>query len=248
MENSLSNLFTIVMKKVFHYNDNKFDVIEKICPKCGIVKNINEFLISRKTKDGLTIWCSLCLDEMHKKEWGKKQIKIGESYEIFTNNSVDCDVTKMCPECGIVKNINDFFKSNSTHDGLTTWCSLCLTKSHNVNWRKNRFEENENCKIPVKPLTNAESRLIRRCVNDRCEIPNCVYGKSHNVHHIVGRSEYGDHSYFNMIALCASHHKDADDHIILAEDLKSYIMMRNCDEERSVKEIINRINRRLDHV
>ena len=38
--------------------------------------------------------------------------------------------TKKCPKCGEIKNIDEFYKSNSRKDGFSSWCKICDNQSH----------------------------------------------------------------------------------------------------------------------
>lgn len=38
------------------------------------------------------------------------------------------ELTKMCPKCGIKKNVEEFYKSNQTKDGRRGYCKKCEKK------------------------------------------------------------------------------------------------------------------------
>lgn len=44
-----------------------FNMMEKKCPKCGIIKDIGEFYACKSRRDGFTSWCKECSDESHKR-------------------------------------------------------------------------------------------------------------------------------------------------------------------------------------
>lgn len=92
-------------------------------------------------------------------------------------------------------------------------------------------------------LTGPQSRKIQECLNlNRCEIPKCPYGQSQSVHHIKSRADGGKHTYFNMIAVCNSHHKEAGDNKITPKELKAYIKKRSPKEVNCIKNNIEKIN------
>ena len=50
-----------------HVQELIFNMTEKKCPKCGIVKDIGEFYACKSRRDGFTSWCKDCSNESHKR-------------------------------------------------------------------------------------------------------------------------------------------------------------------------------------
>jgi hypothetical protein len=105
------------------------------------------------------------------------------------------------------------------------------------------FSDKTPKKQTTPPLTGAQSRDIQSCLTDhRCEIPKCPYGKSQTVHHVTPRAEQGKHTYLNMIAVCESHHTEAERNMITPAQLRSYIKKRSQKEGNCIKKVIEKIN------
>ncbi|MFL0806718.1 MAG: hypothetical protein K6L60_05470 [Oceanobacter sp.] len=79
----------------------------KSCPKCGALKSVSEFRQNSKAEDGLTKWCSHCLNNQGREK--KSQYKT-------------------CPNCGKNRKTTSFYSSSKRLDGLTKWCKYCLRK------------------------------------------------------------------------------------------------------------------------
>ena len=66
---------------------------------------------------------------------------------------------------------------------------------------------------PVRPLTQSDRDLFFEYIGHRCEKPNCRESNVHEIHHITPRPEGGRHDVWNLIVLCPTHHKHADNNI-----------------------------------
>ena len=66
---------------------------------------------------------------------------------------------------------------------------------------------------PVRPLTQSDRDLYFDYIGHRCEKPNCREGNVHEIHHITPRQEGGRNDVWNLIVLCPTHHKYADNNI-----------------------------------
>lgn len=76
----------------------------KRCTKCSQEKNTTEFFATNKYKDGLSKWCSNCINN---------------------NKSKPNSKYKFCPNCNNNRLKSNFFKSKKQPDGLTKWCKPC---------------------------------------------------------------------------------------------------------------------------
>jgi len=66
---------------------------------------------------------------------------------------------------------------------------------------------------PVRPLTQSDRDLFFEYIGHRCEKPNCRESNVHEIHHITPRQEGGRNDVWNLIVLCPTHHKYADNNI-----------------------------------
>ena len=79
--------------------------LTKRCTKCGEVKEISEFHINKKVKDGRHNSCKECRSR-------QKYVPVVEG-------------TKVCSRCYIEKPVSNFYASPSTRDGLRGECKQC---------------------------------------------------------------------------------------------------------------------------
>lgn len=137
---------------------NKIEnITEKICIKCNETKNILNFHINKKSKDGYYIYCKLCtinitynIKNNEKKECAK--CKIEKNIGLFVENKDICQLCiylekqeikrineedktkKICVKCKQVKNINNFNKNKIAKDKLCHTCKDCL-KINYIQWK-----------------------------------------------------------------------------------------------------------------
>jgi len=81
----------------------------KVCRKCGIEKDVSEFVTLRTSKDGLGSWCKQCSSEHSK----------AKNYPRKTEG------LKVCTKCGIEKDVQAFPSHKRNPDGLYDKCREC---------------------------------------------------------------------------------------------------------------------------
>jgi hypothetical protein len=59
----------------------------------------------------------------------------------------------------------------------------------------------------TQAIPPALRRRVLRRDHGRCVVPGCCHGTFLDVHHLMARSEGGDHDVENLITLCAAHHR-----------------------------------------
>lgn len=84
---------------------------KKECPKCEGELSFNAFSKSNKYEDGLTKWCTRCLNQLNEDR------KTGNSNK------------KTCPHCKRTRLKTSFYKNSKQNDGLTKWCKDCMDKA-----------------------------------------------------------------------------------------------------------------------
>lgn len=92
-------------------------VTAKRCSKCGKVKLITNFHVSRRNRDGYTCACKLC-NQRQKQSYYERLAARRES-EIPPVNA------KRCPKCGETKPVSEFHKAASKASGYATLCRDC---------------------------------------------------------------------------------------------------------------------------
>lgn len=89
----------------------------KTCPKCTKALPLYQFAKNRCTKDGLQVYCRLCL---------KKIRKAGKLRKI--------PATKTCAECKQTFPNSEFWRNKVQKDGLQSYCKPC-NKAMNKRYR-----------------------------------------------------------------------------------------------------------------
>jgi hypothetical protein len=90
----------------------------KLCPVCGEEKLKNEFCIAKTTKDGLHFCCRVCDKVRCKETAAKNRMKNSQ-------NPPSMEGTKLCKQCGEVKQKTEFYITKTTKDGLCHRCKTC---------------------------------------------------------------------------------------------------------------------------
>ena len=88
-----------------------YDTISKLCPKCGVVKDVSQFFRGREM--GLRFQCRDCFNEQQPRN-GRKSKKLDQ-----------CDVERMCIGCHQIKQPSDFHRSKTD---LIMRCKACYKK------------------------------------------------------------------------------------------------------------------------
>jgi len=140
----------------------------KICVKCNENKELLEFNKTRKSYDGYTEKCTECInikkEEIKKKtkQKNKKLAKIRKEKGY-----------KICKQCMINKNLNDFFKSKDTKDGYYSKCKECCKEFNLKNNEKNKKKVKEERKRIEKIGT-------KKCIRCKEERNISYFHKKHN--------------------------------------------------------------------
>jgi hypothetical protein len=102
---------------------------KKKCKKCGEEKDLCEFSVNKKMKDGLQGQCKLCLKE-------KRRIKESKNPDLYPENIKKLleENKKKCFRCGVIKSTDDFYNSPNSKIGFRPHCKSCdLNKSREYN-------------------------------------------------------------------------------------------------------------------
>lgn len=126
----------------------------KVCPTCGVEKEIDQFHKSRSTKDGLNWQCKSC----HKTRMRAQVERIAQSEKVIPNE-------KHCTGCGETKPSAAFSRNRVMLDGLSNWCRDCdQRKSHAL------VERNKARSFISAP----ETKLCGRCGEEKPSSEFCV--------------------------------------------------------------------------
>ncbi len=140
--------------------NHKNDFYMKKCTKCKIEKELNEFHICRRSKDGHHYFCRSCESERNK----EKRTHNKQREKIIVKE-------KKCLKCHEIKNINEFTINSEVIDGHSRYCKVCLHKNEKIDrnkrtksMTKEELEEhrNKNRKKDRKYYTNNREELIKK--------------------------------------------------------------------------------------
>ena len=85
----------------------------KVCKKCGVEKELREFLGDKNCRNGRRGECKQCKRESHGKP---------SSYEFVGE--------KICSHCREKKQISEFHKNSWSRDGYNQPCKACISRQH----------------------------------------------------------------------------------------------------------------------
>lgn len=102
------------------------------CRDCGQWKPLEEFHTSPRRPSGRGSYCQPCYNVRSKASYAKR-IKEKDGREVRTPRAVP-DGHRYCPDCQVVKPLDDFPRSRSGRGGHGRYCKPC----HNVKGRKNK--------------------------------------------------------------------------------------------------------------
>jgi len=108
---------------------------KKICSKCRVEKNVSEFHIHKKMKDGLYCECKEC-----------RKLKSKVNYANNLKKEKKVVTEKICGTCKFKKNICDFHKQIGTKDGYRAECKECRSKKFVLNYDDIKVQHRESAK------------------------------------------------------------------------------------------------------
>ncbi|MBD3262937.1 hypothetical protein GF374_00980, partial [Candidatus Woesearchaeota archaeon] len=122
--------------------------LEKTCKECGRLLPSDHFHLDRRQKDGLAVKCRNCYNQNEK----QRIKKLKEKHRL---NKLNKNSRKECSICHNLKPISNFSKNESTLDGLSEICKVCIKKVREENikyWKEERAKKDE--KIKTKQCKN----------------------------------------------------------------------------------------------
>jgi hypothetical protein len=95
----------------------------RLCRDCGEIKPLSEFHLSPKRKYGRGSYCKSCFNERSKKSYAKRvQDQTGRQVR---PRLVVPDGHRHCPDCGEIKLLTDFPRSQGGRAGFGGYCKPC---------------------------------------------------------------------------------------------------------------------------
>jgi hypothetical protein len=106
----------------------------KICRVCKVSKQLSAFNKATANKDGYNNRCREC---------GKKYtIQYHEQQKQNHAQTPPKPLPKLCPRCKVVKSFENFYKSNASRTGVTSFCKIC-SSIKGKEWNKNNKEKSK---------------------------------------------------------------------------------------------------------
>lgn len=115
----------------------------KLCTKCSTEKSLDQFSRDTRRKDGLNLYCKLCIKEYRQQRVAK----------IDQNRDSIPVLEKKCLRCSVTKSFKFFSKRKDQADGYNYWCKECASaayyenREHNIKvsqlWKINNWERHQ---------------------------------------------------------------------------------------------------------
>ena len=94
----------------------------KICLDCGLTKPLEEFPAAQRRSDGRASYCRPCMNVRSRESYARRKIAAGGSVrprEPLPEGS------RRCPDCGLVKPLDEFPRSRNAKEGRGAYCRPC---------------------------------------------------------------------------------------------------------------------------
>jgi len=115
---------------------------DKSCRVCKLVKKLDKFHKAVGNKDGYNNRCKECQKKYNDQYHAQQKQK--------HTKTPPAPLPKKCPKCNCVKPFKDFYRSNCSKTGITSFCKTCASKK-GKEWEERNKERNKE-KSRVKNL------------------------------------------------------------------------------------------------
>lgn len=105
----------------------------KFCRDCGEHRPVSEFTNNRKSRDGLAFYCRRHLAERSARSREARRVQPRKN-RVTPAEVIVQDGHKWCPDCGVVKPLDQFPRTSASRTGRATYCLPC----HNARGRLSR--------------------------------------------------------------------------------------------------------------
>lgn len=105
--------------------------MEKLCPRCNVMKSVQDYHVNRNRKDGIATYCKPCSAE----KW-REYVNNKDSKRALKGRKEYVEPpTKTCTRCKITKDIEEFTVRTERKNGRVSRCRGCMSDLH-AEWRK----------------------------------------------------------------------------------------------------------------
>src|SRR3954454_20151121 len=105
----------------------------KSCRDCGAHRRVSEFSKNKRSRDGLAFYCREHLAERSARSREARRVEPRKHRFAPTSVAVP-DGHKWCPDCGVVKPLQQFPRTVASRTGRATYCLPC----HNARGKASR--------------------------------------------------------------------------------------------------------------
>jgi len=156
----------------------------KQCTTCKQFKDVRDFYVDRKSRDGRQTQCKFCKNaaiRLSEYRAGKRR-----SPDLIKQDDQPIDPNrshKICNTCEVLKPLTDFYKESRTRDGYQARCKACQKSSAQISYAENKPTVLERQKRNYSPeerrdrtlrenygITEAEYEQMLDKQNGQCEI------------------------------------------------------------------------------
>lgn len=130
----------------------------KICAKCDKSKKLDEFSVSKYSKDGYQFWCKQCRAEYEANR--RRRCGIAEKIKptVITRHR------KQCLRCKIVKTLKQFRLNSRGRMGRSAYCIPCDKEYHvEVNSKPGRREKQREYTRQYRERHGERWRFLHKC-------------------------------------------------------------------------------------
>src|SRR4051812_1488063 len=97
----------------------------KSCRDCGEHRPVAEFSRNKRSRDGLAFYCRTHLAERSARSREARRVQ-PRTHRFAPPDLVVLDGEKWCPDCGVVKPLEQFPRTTASQSGRATYCLPCL--------------------------------------------------------------------------------------------------------------------------
>ena len=202
--------------------------MKKICKKCNIEKDINDFVKNKNCRDRHEGTCKECKNLIRQERY--------KNYCIEKGNNL---AFKICSKCNAKKSIDEFAKDLKARDGRRNSCKQCDNKRIALRKKYNKNNLNEafwnlkaksiNKRADSKNITAQQLIQLYNKQNSECKYCHIELNGVFHIDHKKSLSCGGEHNINNICFTCPDcnrlKHTRSDEEFItfIAEYIKRFI-------------------------
>ena len=95
---------------------------EKYCPDCGELRPVDRFTRDARRADGLAFYCAV---HARRRVRESRRRRLGPPRHRYQIETTVPEGKKWCPDCGVVKPLDEFPRNRSAPSGRAAYCKPC---------------------------------------------------------------------------------------------------------------------------